>query len=50
MRLRGQIARPIAQLTALDFLPNFTGLRDSSIFFHEIIGMVWYRLRLLAQA
>lgn len=39
-----------AQLTALDFLPNFTGLRDSSIFFHEVIGMVWYRLRLLAQA
>ncbi|MFZ9150149.1 MAG: YdcF family protein [Burkholderiales bacterium] len=39
-----------AKLTALDFLPNFTGLRDSSIFFHETIGMVWYRLRLLAQA
>lgn len=39
-----------AQLTLLDFLPSFTGLRDSSIFFHEIIGMVWYRLRLLAQA
>jgi uncharacterized SAM-binding protein YcdF (DUF218 family) len=39
-----------AKLTALDFLPNFTGLRDSSIFFHEAIGMVWYRLRLLAQA
>ena len=39
-----------AQLTVLDFLPNFTGLRDSSIFFHETIGMVWYRLRLLAQA
>ena len=39
-----------AKLTAPDFLPNFTGLRDSSIFFHETIGMVWYRLRLLAQA
>lgn len=38
-----------AGLTVLDFLPNITGLRDSAIFFHEAIGLVWYRLRLLAQ-
>lgn len=37
-------------LTILDFLPDYLGLRDSTIFFHETIGMVWYRLRLLAQA
>lgn len=39
-----------AELTVLDFLPNSTGLRDSARFFHEAIGLVWYRLRLLAQA
>ena len=33
------------KLTVLDFLPNAYALRDSSNFFHEIVGMVWYRLR-----
>ena len=35
------------RLTVLDFLPNAQALRDSALFFHEIIGIVWYRLRLL---
>lgn len=35
------------RLTILDFLPNATALRDSALFFHEIIGIVWYRLRLI---
>jgi hypothetical protein len=33
-------------MTVLDFMPHANALRDSSHFFHEIIGMVWYRLRL----
>lgn len=35
------------RLTILDFLPNARALRDSALFFHEIIGIVWYRLRLI---
>lgn len=35
------------RLTVLDFLPNARALRDSALFFHEIIGTVWYRVRLL---
>lgn len=38
------------KLTVLDFLPDIKGLRDSAFFFHEAIGILWYRLRLLAQA
>jgi len=37
------------KLTALSFLPDAGALRDSSRFFHEIIGIAWYRLKLLAQ-
>lgn len=37
-------------LTILDFLPDARALRTSSLFCHEIIGMFWYRLRLLFQA
>ncbi len=33
--------------TILDFLPSALALRDSALFFHEIIGIVWYRLRLI---
>lgn len=33
------------RLTALDFMPDARALRDSSIFFHEIIGIAWYRLQ-----
>ena len=33
------------RLTALDFLPDARALRDSSIFFHEIMGIAWYRLQ-----
>ena len=32
-------------LTLRDFMPQADGLQDSSRFFHEIIGLAWYRLR-----
>jgi uncharacterized SAM-binding protein YcdF (DUF218 family) len=35
------------QMTVLDFLPSAEALRDSALFFHEVIGIVWYRLRLI---
>jgi uncharacterized SAM-binding protein YcdF (DUF218 family) len=38
------------RLTVQDFLPDPGALLDSALFFHEAIGTVWYRLRLLAQA
>jgi len=33
------------ELTVLDFLPDAVALSDSSRFFREITGIVWYRLR-----
>ncbi len=33
------------RLTILDFRPFAPALADSSHFFHEIIGLVWYRLK-----
>lgn len=33
------------QTSLLTFIPNATALRDSKIFVHELIGMVWYRLK-----
>ncbi len=33
------------RLTALDFLPQAGALLDSSRYFHEIIGIAWYRLK-----
>lgn len=33
------------RLTALDFLPDARALRDSSLYFREIIGIAWYRLQ-----
>ncbi|MFZ5503118.1 MAG: YdcF family protein [Pseudomonadota bacterium] len=33
------------QTDLLTFLPNAGALRGSSLFFHEIIGMLWYRLK-----
>lgn len=36
------------KLTVLSFLPDTGALRDSSRFFHEIIGIAWYRLKFLA--
>lgn len=36
-------------LTVLDFLPDAGALLDSALFFHEAIGIVWYRLRLIFQ-
>jgi uncharacterized SAM-binding protein YcdF (DUF218 family) len=35
------------ELTSLDFLPSASALRDSSVFFHEAIGLGWYHLRFL---
>lgn len=35
------------RLTVLEFLPSARALRDSALFFHEVIGIVWYRLRLI---
>lgn len=35
------------ELTLLDFLPNASALLDSSIFFHEAVGIGWYHLRIL---
>jgi uncharacterized SAM-binding protein YcdF (DUF218 family) len=33
--------------TPLDFLPHANALRDSSRFFHEILGLLWYRIKSL---
>jgi uncharacterized SAM-binding protein YcdF (DUF218 family) len=33
--------------TLLDCLPQAYALRQSSVFFHEIIGLIWYRLKSL---
>ena len=35
------------RITVLDFLPRADALYDSSRFFHELIGIVWYQLRIL---
>jgi uncharacterized SAM-binding protein YcdF (DUF218 family) len=35
------------ELTVLDFLPRAEALSDSSRFFHEILGIAWYYVRLL---
>jgi uncharacterized SAM-binding protein YcdF (DUF218 family) len=35
------------KLSLLDFIPSASALRDSSIFFHEAIGIGWYHLRFL---
>jgi uncharacterized SAM-binding protein YcdF (DUF218 family) len=37
-------------LSGLDFIASMDGLRNSTIYFHETLGMLWYRLRLLAGA
>lgn len=34
------------RLNVLDFVPSADALRDSFIFFHEIVGMAWYRVRI----
>jgi uncharacterized SAM-binding protein YcdF (DUF218 family) len=34
-------------LSVLDFIASMDGLSDSTIYFHEAIGMLWYRLRFL---
>jgi len=33
--------------TIVDFLPNATALQNSGIYFHETIGMAWYRFKFL---
>lgn len=35
------------KLTPLDFLPNASALHNSSLVFHEAIGIGWYHLRIL---
>jgi len=35
------------ELTVLDFLPDAVALSDSSLFFREVAGIAWYRLRAL---
>lgn len=35
------------ELTVVDFLPRVDALQDSSRFFHEVFGIVWYYLRIL---
>ena len=44
------IAAPTAyatryRTTFLDFVPDARALRDSSIYFHEVIGIAWYRIQ-----
>jgi len=34
------------QTDLLAFLPQATALHDSKIFFHEVIGLLWYRVKL----
>jgi uncharacterized SAM-binding protein YcdF (DUF218 family) len=34
------------RLTLLHFVPNAHALADSSIWFHEVIGIAWYRIKL----
>ena len=31
--------------TPLDFLPSGLAMRDSTLFFHELLGLAWYRLK-----
>ncbi|MDH4284121.1 MAG: YdcF family protein, partial [Gallionellaceae bacterium] len=33
------------QLGLLSFMPNAEALRDSRVFMHELIGLVWYRIK-----
>jgi uncharacterized SAM-binding protein YcdF (DUF218 family) len=35
------------ELTVVDFLPRAEALLDSSLFFHEIVGIAWYYVRFL---
>jgi uncharacterized SAM-binding protein YcdF (DUF218 family) len=35
------------KLTVLDFLPDARALRDSGVFFHEVVGIGWYYVRSL---
>jgi uncharacterized SAM-binding protein YcdF (DUF218 family) len=35
------------KLTVLDFLPDARALRDSGLFFHEVVGIGWYYVRSL---
>jgi uncharacterized SAM-binding protein YcdF (DUF218 family) len=35
------------ETTLLDFMPHGERMRDSYFFFHEIVGLAWYRIRFL---
>ncbi len=34
------------RIDTLAFLPNAVSMQDSKIFFHELIGLIWYRIKL----
>ena len=36
------------RLTALDFVPDARAMEKSSLWFHEVIGIAWYRIQLAA--
>jgi len=38
------------RLSVLDFLPSAKALRDTARFCHEVIGILWYRVRLFISA
>lgn len=40
----GYTARP--SITVFDFMPNAQALRNSSWFFHEVLGLGWYHLKI----
>ncbi|MFZ5474341.1 MAG: YdcF family protein [Pseudomonadota bacterium] len=35
----------LGPITPVDFLPSGRGLKDSDIALHEVIGLIWYRIR-----
>jgi uncharacterized SAM-binding protein YcdF (DUF218 family) len=41
--------RTTYRVSVLDFLPQAHAMRDSSHFFHEVIGILWYRIRSILQ-
>lgn len=37
--------KSVGRLTPLDFIPHPLALAESYIFFHEVLGMLWYRIK-----
>jgi len=42
----GTAFKTSVRLMLLDFVPTASGLNQSWIFFHEVVGIAWYRLRI----